>query len=51
MAASQVDAIALEVLQNTDLTNMSGAQFYVGSGTSAEEMIANARYRILYQGP
>ena len=29
----------------------SGAQFYVGYGTSADEMIAAGRYRILYQVP
>ena len=51
VAANQVDSIALEVLQNTDLSNLRGAKFYVGYGTSAEEMIAKERYRILYQVP
>jgi hypothetical protein len=30
---------------------MSGAQFHVGYGTRADEMLAAARYRILYQVP
>jgi hypothetical protein len=46
-----VDGIALDILANTDLSRMSGAQFYVGYGASADEMIAAARYRIMYQVP
>jgi len=30
---------------------MNGAQFYVGYGTSADEMVAAARYGIMYQVP
>ncbi len=48
---SQVDATVLNILASTDLSGLSGAQFYVGYGTSAEEMLAAGRYRIVYQVP
>jgi len=51
VAASQVDANVLNILAGTDLSGMSGAQFYVGYGTTAEEMMAAERYRIMYQVP
>ena len=51
VAASQVNSIAMEILANTDLSRMSGAQFYAGYGTTAGEMVAAGRYRIVYQVP
>jgi len=30
---------------------MSGAQFYVGYGTTPEEMVAAERYRLMFQVP
>jgi len=51
VAGSQVDSIALEILTNTDLSRMSGAQFYVGYGTTPEEMVAAERYRLMFQVP
>ena len=51
VAASEVDSIAMDILANTDLSRMSGAQFYVGYGTTAEEMVAAGRYRVVYQVP
>lgn len=35
----------------TDLSRLSGALFIVGYGTSAEEMIAAGRFRLMYQVP
>ena len=51
VASTQVNSIALDILANTDLSRMSGAQFFVGYGTSADEMVAAGRYRIMYQVP
>ena len=48
VAASQVNSIALDILANTDLSGMTGAQFYVGYGTSGGEMMAAQRYRLMY---
>ena len=48
---AQTTAIALDVLQQTDLTGMSGAQFLVGYGLDAEEMLRAQRYRAMYQVP
>ena len=51
VAGSQVDTIALDILRNTDLSRMSGAQFYVGYGTTPEDMIAAERYRLMLVVP
>lgn len=49
--APQVDAVAVNVLANTDISGISGTQFWVGYGTSAEEMIASWRLRLMYEVP
>ncbi len=51
VADNQVDRNVLNILASTDLTGLSGAQFYVGYGTSDSEMQAAGRYRIVFQVP
>ena len=51
VASTQVNSIAMDILTNTDLSRLSGGQLYVGYGTSAEEMIAAGRFRLMYQVP
>ena len=48
---SRVGDIALSILDGTDLSGASGAQFFVGYGTSADEMISAGGFRITYQVP
>jgi len=51
VASTQVNSIAMGILANTDLSRLSGAQFYIGYGTTPEEMLAAGRYRVMYQVP
>lgn len=51
VASTQVNSISMDIVANTDLSRLSGAQLYVGYGTSAEEMIAAGRFRLMYQVP
>ena len=51
VSGSGVGEIGLKILESTDLTGMSGAQFLVGFGTSAEEMVTAGRYRVMYRVP
>lgn len=41
--------LLIDILDSTDLSRLPGTQFYVGYGTSAEEMLASGRVRLVYQ--
>ena len=44
------DAVLLvDILDSTDLSTAVGTRFYVGYGTSAEEMLASGRFRMIYE--
>lgn len=47
-SASDQDVL-IDILDSTDLSSLPGTQFYVGYGTSAEEMLASGRVRMVYQ--
>ena len=49
--ADAAQMVAISLIENTDLSRLSGAQFYVGYGRSAQEMIEAGRYRLVYRVP
>ena len=49
--STQDDVVTAQILQNTDLTGLSGAEILVGYGTDAEEMLQSNRYRKIFTVP
>ena len=43
------DALLIDILESTDLSTALGTRFLVGYGTSSDEMLANSRYRLVYE--
>ncbi len=41
--------IVIEILTNTDISSLAGAEFYVGYGLSDQEMLATGRYRGVFK--
>lgn len=41
--------VQVDILSNTDLSSLVGTEFYVGYGTSSDEMLAANRYRGVYK--
>jgi hypothetical protein len=46
---SQDQSILIELLVDTDMSTLPGTEFYLGYGTSGEEMLAAQRYRGVYK--
>ncbi len=44
-AGSQDQRVRIDILKDLDLSSLIGTEFYVGYGTSGDEMIRNRRYR------
>ena len=49
VAASNDQALLIDILDSTDLSTALGTRFLVGYGTSSDEMLANARFRLVYE--
>lgn len=45
---SQDQRVRVEVLIELNLSSLVGTEIYIGYGTSGEEMIANRRYRGIF---
>lgn len=45
---AQTASVAIGILQNMDMTELIGTEFYIGYGTSDEEMLNSGRYRGVY---
>ena len=45
---SQTTQVQVDILQNTDLSQLVGAVFYVGYGIDTDEMLAAGRYRDVF---
>ncbi len=48
---SQTTQIVVDILDSANLVSLGGTTFYLGYGTSADEMLAAGRYRDIYQVP
>lgn len=46
---TQYDKVRLDILKNADLSSVIGASIYVGYGIDSEEMIANNRFRKIFE--
>jgi hypothetical protein len=51
VAANTDGVLLIDILDSTDLSTAVGTQFYVGYGVDATEMLANGRYRLVYEVP
>lgn len=40
--------VKIDIMRDTDLSQYVGTDFYIGYGTTSDEMIASSRYRVLY---
>ena len=48
---SQTALVRVQILQNTDLSQLVGASILVGYGTDPDEMVRGARYRTIFTVP
>lgn len=49
IAVGSSDAkVTIDILRDTDLSQLVGTDFYIGYGTTSDEMIASGRYRVLF---
>ncbi len=46
---SQDELVKIEVLSDVDLSQLTGSQFYIGYGQSAEDMLNRCSYRVIYE--
>ena len=51
MTADAESVVTVDVLTNTDLTQLPGATLYIGYGTSSAEMAAAGRYKAFFTVP
>jgi alpha-tubulin suppressor-like RCC1 family protein len=48
---SQTTQLVVDILDDANLVSLGGTTFYLGYGTSADEMLAAGRYRDIYKVP
>ncbi len=51
VAANSDAVLLIDILDSTDLSTAVGTRFFVGYGTSAEEMLSAGRVRLVYEVP
>ena len=49
VAANNDQALLIDILDSTDLSTALGTRFFLGYGTSTEEMLASGRFRMVYE--
>ena len=49
LAANSDQVLLIDILESTDLSTAVGTRFFVGYGTSSEEMLSSGRFRLVYE--
>ncbi|OYT93925.1 MAG: RCC1 repeat-containing protein [Burkholderiales bacterium PBB3] len=49
LTANSDQVLLIDILESTDLSTAVGTRFFVGYGTSAEEMLSSGRFRLVYE--
>ena len=49
LTANSDQVLLIDILESTDLSTAVGTRFFVGYGTSSEEMLSSGRFRLVYE--
>ena len=51
VATNSNAVMLIDILESSDLSTAVGTRFFVGYGTSSEEMLSSGRFRLVYEVP
>lgn len=49
VASGNDQTLLIDILDSTDLSTAVGTRFFIGYGTSSDEMLASGRFRLVYE--